>query len=718
MLRPRPAHDISVLMPAYNAERHVLQSVQSVLGQTAGDFELIVVNDASTDRTGEILAGIADRRLRIIENPVNLGVVGALNRGMAAATGRYIARLDADDYALPTRFARQRGFLDAHPQTQIVGSDMSVLHRGRIRFSRQPGHPDPMLVRWMLHVSNPVGHPSMMFRAELVQRLGDYLREPFKYAEDFDFSHRALRLGDISVIPEYLVIYRQHETNLTLTRRAEMIARTAAVLGRVYAELLGPGREDDAVLVARHLAAGDPVQDPAAFERLGSFLDTLIAEFGRTYGLDAAQRRAVNQHAGRLWWRMVQPSLLAGQFASTLRHARRYDWGRETRPPAARLARSVTANLMRRPAWLPPRPPGPGPETLPEVRLNGVLYRSLPVRADDPPCLYVVVDTEAEFDWGQQFSRTATNVSAMGRQFLAQAVFDRFGLRPVYLVDYAVASQPEGYEPLRAIFARQGCVIGAHLHPWINPPLEEDLSERNSFAGNLPPELEARKLRTLISRIEASFGITPLFFKAGRYGIGPSTMAILERFGFAVDFSIMPMADMRPRGGPDFRLAGAQPYEAVPSGILSLPMTRGQVGLLAPLPQSLHGALQSGRLRRWRLPGILSRMHLNNTVTLTPEGVTVAEQIQLIRAMLARGQRTFVMHYHSPSLGMHTPYVRNEAELAAFVQNIAAVCEYFFTTLGGYPGNPADLVPQGMRGRIWPGAADPRPPAVIATAGP
>ena len=98
----------------------------------------------------------------------------------------------------------------------------------------------------------------MMFRAETVRRLGTYLREEFKYAEDFDFSHRMLHEGEITVLPDYLVVYRQHDLNLTRTRRKEMIDRTAAVLRGVYTALLGENRDIEADLVAEHLIAGTP----------------------------------------------------------------------------------------------------------------------------------------------------------------------------------------------------------------------------------------------------------------------------------------------------------------------------------------------------------------------------------------------------------------------------------------------------------------------------
>ncbi len=697
---PIPA--ISVLMPAYNAEQYILQSVRSVLTQTFEDFELLVVNDASTDRTLEILSDIADHRLRILDNPRNLGIVGSLNRAMSEASGRYIARIDADDFCRPTRFAKQKAWLDQHPDTLIVGAEMSVLERGEIKRSRQPGDPDPSVLRWMMHVSNPVGHVSMMFRAETVRDLGTYLREEFKYAEDFDFSHRVMGMGDITVLPEYLVIYRQHDQNLTRTRRTEMIDRTADVLKGVYADLLGQEHDAEAILVAEHLIAGTPFADQAAVERLGGFLNRLITAFAATYALNEDQLRKVTQYTGRLWWRVILASLRAGHVRIPARYHDSFRWSDETRPPTWQIGRSLASGLfpfhprLRR---FQPRPV-PSASNAP-LNVNGVTFREVPTYADDPPSLYIVVDTEAEFDWSKDFDRSLTNVSSMRQQVSAQTIFDGYGARPIYLVDYAVASQAEGYEPLRAIFDRRGCAIGAHLHPWVNPPFEEAVSEYNSFGGNLPADLEERKLRTLIATIQRNFGISPLFFKAGRYGVGRHTMDTLARLGFAVDFSILPLADLRTSGGPDFRFAEARPYQVGGGEIISIPMTRGQVGLLAPLPPRLHGTLRTPLPLKLHLPGILSRLHLANTVTLTPEGVSAHEQIRLIQSMTARGFRTFTLHYHSPSLARRTPYVRTEAELASFLDNLKTVCRFFFETLGGLPGNPVDLVPPSMRDRVW-----------------
>src|SRR5262245_33737628 len=105
---------------------------------------------------------------------------------------------------------------------------------------------------------------------------------------------------------------------------------------------------------------------------------------------------------------------------------------------------------------------------------------------DARPHLFVVVDTEEEFDWGAPYERANTSVTAMRHIARCQRIFDRFGIKPIYVVDYPVASQPDGYLPLLEILRDNRCDIGAHLHPWVNPPYDEPLSVRNSFTMNLP----------------------------------------------------------------------------------------------------------------------------------------------------------------------------------------------------------------------------------------
>ncbi len=323
---------ISVLMPAYNAERYILSSILSVLAQTFEDFELLVVDDCSTDGTADILASIRDPRLRVLRNHANLGIVGTLNHAMAEARGHYIARIDADDYCVPTRFAKQKRYLDQHPDVLLVGTETFILESGRIRRDRRRADPDPDVLRWQCLVSNPVGHPTMMFRADAVTALGTYLREEFRYAEDFDFSHRLLQRGDLAVLPENLVIYRLHQQNLTRTGRAEMIAKAGAVLARVYSALLGEDCASQAAMVAEYVMGGEPVRSLAVLGQIGSVLDRLVMAFLAANELDEERAARVIAHAGDVWWATVQASFRAGVVIPAALGHGRFRWS--SRAPA------------------------------------------------------------------------------------------------------------------------------------------------------------------------------------------------------------------------------------------------------------------------------------------------------------------------------------------------------------------------------------------------
>ena len=153
------------------------------------------------------------------------------------------------------------------------------------------------------------------------------------------------------------------------------------------------------------------------------------------------------------------------------------------------------------------------------------------VSPDCRPILTVVIHTEEEFDWDKPHDRNATGVAHMRHIHRAQAVFDEFGIVPNYVVDYPIATKREAFEPLKAFADSGRALIGAHLHPWVSPPFDEEVNARNSFPGNLPRALEYEKLRVLTEQITTTFGTRPLTYLAGRYGFGPNTGEILEDAG-------------------------------------------------------------------------------------------------------------------------------------------------------------------------------------------
>jgi hypothetical protein len=160
------------------------------------------------------------------------------------------------------------------------------------------------------------------------------------------------------------------------------------------------------------------------------------------------------------------------------------------------------------------------------------LHQPCDLPSSAPPVLVVVVDTGEEFDWSAPFDRAGTGVAHMAAIDRLQDVFDASGVVPSYLVSYAIVAQEAGYRPLQRYLAAGRAVIGAHLNPWAAPPRREQLNAVNSYPGNLPRELAAAKLAALSRQIERALGLRPTIYKAGRYGKGPNTEAILEEQGF------------------------------------------------------------------------------------------------------------------------------------------------------------------------------------------
>jgi hypothetical protein len=310
-------------------------------------------------------------------------------------------------------------------------------------------------------------------------------------------------------------------------------------------------------------------------------------------------------------------------------------------------------------------------------------YRDLP--RSEPPALVAVVDTEEEFDWTEPFDRAHTGVAHMAAINRLQDLFASLGVIPSYLVSYAIVAQEAGFRPLLPYVGAGQAVVGAHLNPWTTPPWGEPVNRMNSYPGNLPRELEAAKLDALRRQVQRSFGVRPRVYKAGRYGKGRNTEAILEEQGFEVDISPAPAMDFRGDGGPDYTRHSPRPFLfGQDRRLLCLPNSGAFVGRCHGLGPVLQPVLERGSLARLRLPGIASRLRLLERLRLTPEGHTLAEMKRLTRALLAAGQRTFVLSLHSPSVVPgNTPYVQSGADLAILLQRLRRYLTFFRDELHG-----------------------------------
>jgi hypothetical protein len=219
----------------------------------------------------------------------------------------------------------------------------------------------------------------------------------------------------------------------------------------------------------------------------------------------------------------------------------------------------------------------------------------------------------------------------------------------------------------------------------VTPPHDEVVNAFNSFHGNLPPEMEAAKIRASTDAVAQAFGAAPRSFKAGRYGLGPQTFDTLIELGYAVDCSFVPHTRFSAQGGPDFYGTPEQPFFSdATRRLLEVPLTVGYSGALSAFGRRVNGFVDAPLAQSLRLPGILSRSGLLERARLSPEGFDAATQCRLLRAMVAQGVRVFTLSYHSPSLAPgHTPYVRDEAALENFLRCISAVLDCFQNELGG-----------------------------------
>jgi glycosyltransferase involved in cell wall biosynthesis len=216
---------LSVIMPAYNVAPYVRDAVTSVQAQTLRDFELVIVNDGSTDETLPILQEIAghDPRLRIISRP-NTGIVGALNEAISATTAPYIARMDGDDLCMPERFERQLGFLNANPDVLLVGSDVEFIdsHGARLKTYRPPQGSTAIQKALLEGNSGALIHPAIMGQRRAWSETGGY-RESYQFVEDYDLYLRAARLGPLANVDKPLLRYRIHAQSTNYIRRDRQV---------------------------------------------------------------------------------------------------------------------------------------------------------------------------------------------------------------------------------------------------------------------------------------------------------------------------------------------------------------------------------------------------------------------------------------------------------------------------------------------------------------
>jgi glycosyltransferase involved in cell wall biosynthesis len=627
---------VSVVIPAYNAEASIGRAVKSALAQSVQPIEIIVVDDGSADRTAEVAASISPL-VRVMQK-VNGGPASARNLGAKVAKGYWLAFLDADDWWYPERL---------RAQLQMDGTGTAALIHC-LADDHESGPLPGRITFEQLWSKNFIIASSVLVRRSIFESLSGFNESKELIAvEDYNLWIRIAASGNIILTcNEKLVHYSR---GVGISADAEKLMK--ACLQNV-----------------RHL--GD------VLELDGAMLDRKYAEAYFEAGLKALYDRRMPSARRFLWKALTIPSIkrIAYFFVSLLpqsvldvkRVAKRLLPG-----PTLRSGEAVAHELP------PPR------ALLRAAALDS--QKHIAAGNTSQARLVVTVDAEEEFDWRVPFSRDSCSVRSMRSQFIAHRIFEKYKCVPTYMVDFPVATQPEGRAPLLELLQSHMCEIGAQLHPWINPPFMENISAINSYPGNLPQELELAKLQRLTAEIDAAFRVTPRIYRAGRYGFGMHTAAILKDLGYLADSSFLPFWDVPITNGQPLRGLRSEPHWLdEDKSLFELPISAAVVGRAASLSPRLRSLMFGPQSAALGLPSLLARTGVLERIKLTPEGIKFSEAKSLVLHLLSRGQTDFVMTYHSPSLEVgNTPYVRTEKQREEFLRWLDDFLFFFTKEIGG-----------------------------------
>lgn len=203
-------------MSAFNAEKYISQAIESILKQTCDDFEFIILNDGSTDKTREIIQNYTkqDKRIRLINNNKNFGLTRSLNIGLEEARGKYIARIDADDLSEPERLQKQYEFMEANPEYALAGSWVKIIDSEGREMTVRKLPTDIKLIKFNFIFGKPcLWHSSIFFRKEEMDKVGNY-DEEYKYSQDLNLYVRLLKTKKITNVPEFLIQHRLHSNSI------------------------------------------------------------------------------------------------------------------------------------------------------------------------------------------------------------------------------------------------------------------------------------------------------------------------------------------------------------------------------------------------------------------------------------------------------------------------------------------------------------------------
>ena len=283
------------MLPVYNCERYLGYAIQSIISQTFTSFELIIINDGSTDRTADIIATFHDKRIRVLHQS-NQGLAATLNRGISLARGKYIARQDQDDLSNQGRISLQVSYMEEHPDCVLLGSWAQIMEMDRLtdRFHRHPV--DDLMLRYQLLFNNPFVHSSVLLRRSALLQVGSYTTDPDRQPpEDYELWSRLSRIGSMANIGEVLLTYREIPGSMSRIGPSPFKRRLVMICAENIAAATGLPSNDSSIRAIAALTHGEDseLQQRPDFARMKDILLKAINGLGSADALVPLRQDAI-----------------------------------------------------------------------------------------------------------------------------------------------------------------------------------------------------------------------------------------------------------------------------------------------------------------------------------------------------------------------------------------------------------------------------------------
>lgn len=340
-----------MIVCAYQSKAAIIPTLESILGQTWSDLELLIIDDASGDETPKIIKALSDTRIRLVTNDKNLGVAGSRNKGLSLALGEYIAHCDHDDRWEPTKLEKQVAFLETNPSYGLVSSGLAKFRNGKIFNIGDTEYGSSNYLRWSLLVDSTFAHSAIVYREDIVRTNKLMYCNEFTFADDWHFFLQFAKVTEIGIVPEPLTHYHLHGMNWSIRAGDTMHKNGKKLLAKELNGLIPRSIDRDSTdSYFDAVVWGIPCSSQERLLGVGHLMEELLQAFVERYRPSRSELAQIQECAASYWWKVVSgsadtlgPSIIKCYWHPDTPHTKRLS----SSTVATRIAKSGVRKVMR-----------------------------------------------------------------------------------------------------------------------------------------------------------------------------------------------------------------------------------------------------------------------------------------------------------------------------------------------------------------------------------